>query len=112
MIEINEAGIFVRKLSLRQRWNLFWKAMSLVFNQNRSADINLEIERDGLIQISGWYKPPGEKDFRYHHVSYDGKNQPIAFIDGIRLNTKTETHVEQIGRTFTLEVLPSGKEDR
>lgn len=112
MIIVTESGVEIRKLSFRQRWNLFWRAMSLVFKQDRWNDVALTIENDGMIQVSGWYKPPGEDGYKYHYICYDGKNQPSAFIDGKPLAAHNSTEPKRLGRTFNLEVLPSGKEDR
>lgn len=111
MIEINETGVTERPPTIRQRWNLFWRGMSLVFSTKRFHDVNLMVESDGVIQVSGWYKPPGEEDYKYHYICYDGKNQPSAFIDGKPLAAHNSTEPKRLGRTFTLEVLPSGKED-
>lgn len=112
MIVVTEAGVEIRKLTLRQRWNLFWRAMSLVFKQDRWNDVALTIENDGMIQVSGWYKPPGQTEHKYHYICYDGVNQPSAFIDGKPLAAHNSTEPKRLGRTFTLEVLSSGKEDR
>lgn len=112
MIVVTEAGVEIRTLTLRQRWNLFWRAMSLVFKQDRWNDVALTIENDGMIQVSGWYKPPGQTEHKYHYICYDGVNQPSAFIDGKPLAAHNSTEPKRLGRTFTLEVLPSGKEDR
>lgn len=112
MIVVTEAGVEIRKLTLRQRWNLFWRAMSLVFKQDRWNDVALTIENDGMIQVSGWYKPPGEDGYKYHYICYDGVNQHSAFIDGNPLAAHNSTEPKRLGRTLTLGVLPSGKEDR
>lgn len=112
MIEVTEAGVKERRPTLRQRWNLFWRAMSLVFSTKRFHDVNMMVELDGIIQVSGWYKPPGEDGYKYHYICYDGKNQPSAFIDGKPLAAHNSTEPKRLGRTFTLEVLSSGKEDR
>ena len=103
MIEITEAGVEIRKLTLRQRWNLFWRAMSLVFKQDRWNDVALTIENDGMIQVSGWYKPPGQTEHKYHYICYDGVNQPSAFIVGKPLAAFNLTEPKRLGRTFTLD---------
>ena len=106
MIHANEAGYQVTKQSLFQRLRFLWRVIQYVVKPNVYIDIHREVDQFGRIMISGWIKKPGDKDFKYHYVNYDGKTVPTAFIDGKQIQEPSEKIIS-IGRTIKHEQIKS-----
>ena len=106
MIKVNEAGYQVTKQSLYQRLRFLWRVIQYVVKPTVYIDIHREVDQFGRIVVSGWIKKPGEKDFKYHYVNYDGKTAPTGFIDGKQIE-EPSAKIISIGRTIKHEQIKS-----
>ena len=100
MIHLNEAGLQMTELTLRRRLRLLWRVVCYVVKPNVYYGIHNEIDQFGRIVVSGWIKKPGDKDFQYHYVAYDGETAPSAFKEGKLIERQNSDEGKLLGRTF------------
>jgi len=106
MIHVNEAGYQVTKQSLYQRLRFLWRVIKYVVKPEVYIDIHREVDQFGRIMVSGWIKKPGDVDYKYHYVNYDGKSVPTGFIDGRQIE-EPSAKVISIGRIIKHEQIKS-----
>lgn len=103
MVEVNEAGVQFKEPSWRQRVKLAWRVFLYVFRPGIYHDIHREIDQYGRIVVSGWIRKPGDVEYKYHYVSYDGKAVPSAYVNGIILQEVPKDQPKRIGRVIQIE---------
>ena len=100
MIHLNEAGIQITERTLKERLRLLWRVFMYVVKPNVYYGVNQELDNFGRIVVSGWIRKPGDADFKYHYVNYDGKEAPTGFVDGIALKPGVPDNVQLLGRVL------------
>ena len=103
MISVNEAGLQLTQLTLRQRLRLLWRVLCYVVKPLTYYGVRNEIDQFGRITISGWIKKPGDLDFKYHYVAYDGETAPSAYKEGKLIERQNLDEVKLLGRTFDVK---------
>ena len=66
----------------------------------------MKLDDYGRVMISGWMRKPGETEWKYHYVNYDGKTAPTGFIDGLQIE-EPSAKIISIGRTIKHEKIKS-----
>ena len=100
MINLNEAGLQMTELTLRRRLRLLWRVVCYVVKPNVYYGIHNEIDQFGRIVVSGWIKKPGDVEYKYHYVAYDGESAPSAFKDGKLIERQAQNETKLLGRTY------------
>lgn len=103
MIQVNEAGLQFSEPKFRDRVKLAWRVFMYIFRPGIYHDIHREIDQYGCIVVSGWIRKPGDIDYKYHYVSYDGKTSPCAYVDGLILEEVSKDQPKRIGRIIQIE---------
>ena len=100
MIHLNEAGLQLTELTLRERLRLLWRVAKYVVKPLTYYGVRNEIDQFGRIVVSGWIKKPGDAEYKYHYVAYDGETAPSAFKDGKLIERFNNQETKLIGRTY------------
>ena len=103
MISVNEAGLQLTQLTLRQRLRLLWRVVCYVVKPLTYYGVRNEIDQFGRIVVSGWIKKPGDVEYKYHYVAYDGETAPSAFKDGKLIERFNNQETKLLGRTYDVK---------
>ena len=103
LINANEAGIQIPKDSFKDRLKLLWLIIKYLFKPEIYHNVHMKLDDYGRVMISGWMRKPGETEWKYHYVSYDGKTSPSGYVDGILIDVKNEDALKLIGREIEIE---------
>lgn len=103
MIDVNEAGVQFREPKLIERVKLAWRVFLHIFRPGIYHDIHREIDQYGRIVIAGWIRKPGDVEYKYHYVTYDGKTAPSAYVEGVILQEVSKVQPKRVGRVIQIE---------
>ena len=103
MISVNEAGLQISKPKVRDRLRLLLRVVKWFFKPEMYHGIHQEIDQYGRIVVSGWIRKPGDVDYKYLYVAYDGKTLPSAYVEGLLLQESSKNEPKRIGKVIEIE---------